>query len=100
VARPKPRLIAETDLYPPEHPVELACAADREYFAAHPHEKSRVRARIPGEFGLIESELDDQFQWVLVTQLKPGERSRQPLAIFAPPVSPNVLEEVQKEIDE
>lgn len=66
--------------------VETACDIDRKYFIDHPGEQKYLRKRIHGEFGDKESMVGRDtpgFNAVLVTQIRPGIRTRQP-AYFIP----------------
>jgi hypothetical protein len=57
---------------------EQACEDDRAYFAAHPGTRSYVQRRIAGEFPAFVP-IQPGYQYVLVTQLAPGVRTRQPV---------------------
>lgn len=63
--------------------IEQAMERDRTYFDAHPSRPRYVRRRIPGEFGPREGmSAVQQATHVLVTQLQPGIRSRQPILVI------------------
>lgn len=63
-----------------DHPMEAACRSDREYFAQHPDETSRVRAMVPGEFPYAAG--NDIPAHVMVEQIQPGFRIRRGIHLF------------------
>jgi hypothetical protein len=66
--------------------IDAVKARDRQFFEGHPGETHYVRPYIPGEFPValaarVGEALPSQDDWVLVTQLVPGSRTRQPLSL-------------------
>ncbi len=66
--------------------IEAVKDRDRQFFEGHPGETHYVRPYIPGEFPValaarVGEALPAQDDWVLVTQVAPGLRSRQPLGM-------------------
>lgn len=66
--------------------IEAVSNRDRQFFEGHPGETHYVRPYIPGEFPValaarLGGALPAQDDWVLVTQVAPGLRSRQPLGM-------------------
>lgn len=58
--------------------VERALQSDRMYFGLRPHAKQRLRPMIPGEFPGMDLLFAD-CPLVLVTQVAPGVRTREPI---------------------
>jgi hypothetical protein len=60
--------------------IDAACASDRVWFLAHPEERERIRPLIGGEFA--PEHIDAGAQHVLVTQIRPGVRTRRPFEVY------------------
>lgn len=72
---------------PPHHrrlpPPELAAKTDREFFRLHPGLNEYARQLLPGEFAAAppEGPVAQLANAVLVTQVKPGYRTREPILV-------------------